>query len=112
MLCIPFWIRVYSIPFEWMDRKVALEVGGAVGEILAIDWRDREGCWLEYIWVRARLNTSKLLRRIVRMVGAKGKEAVCAIKYDMLLVFCYWCGCIGHSTQKCDVDSQGMSSSD
>lgn len=43
-----------------MDRQRALNVGGAVGEILAIDWRDRDGCLLDYIRVRVKLDVSKL----------------------------------------------------
>ncbi|MBA0791242.1 hypothetical protein Gohar_015834 [Gossypium harknessii] len=39
----PSWIRVYNISFEQMDRQVAIDVGEAMGEIVAIDWRDRKG---------------------------------------------------------------------
>ncbi|MBA0561086.1 hypothetical protein Golob_017939, partial [Gossypium lobatum] len=28
---MPFWIRIYNIPFEKMDRKVAIDVGKAIG---------------------------------------------------------------------------------
>ncbi|PPS09658.1 hypothetical protein GOBAR_AA10983 [Gossypium barbadense] len=33
----PFWIQIYNIPFEQMDRQVAIDVGEAIGEIVAID---------------------------------------------------------------------------
>ncbi|MBA0612819.1 hypothetical protein Godav_013370, partial [Gossypium davidsonii] len=28
---------------------MAMEVGNAIGEVLAIDWRDRDGGWTEYM---------------------------------------------------------------
>ncbi|KAK5803050.1 hypothetical protein PVK06_030690 [Gossypium arboreum] len=33
----PFWVRIYNIPFDQMDRQTALEVGEAIGEVMAID---------------------------------------------------------------------------
>ncbi|MBA0756572.1 hypothetical protein Gogos_022224 [Gossypium gossypioides] len=30
---------------EEMDRQTALEMGEAIGEVMAIDWRDRDGGW-------------------------------------------------------------------
>lgn len=108
----PFWIRIYNIPFECMDRQVAIEVGGAVGEVLAIDGRDRNGCWIEYMRIRVKLDTSKPLRRVVYMVGKDGKELMCTIKYERLPTFCYVCGCIGHNTRRCELYAQEMSSSE
>ncbi|KAK5832999.1 hypothetical protein PVK06_016808 [Gossypium arboreum] len=100
-LFVPFWVCIFNIPLEKMERQVAIDIGSAIGEVLAIDWRDREGCWVEYNRVRVKLNTSKPLRRVVYMVGAKGEEILCAIKYEQLPTFCYLCVCIGHHTHKC-----------
>ncbi|KAH1047488.1 hypothetical protein J1N35_038272 [Gossypium stocksii] len=33
----PFWLRVYNIPLEYMDRQTALDVGNAIGKLVAID---------------------------------------------------------------------------
>ncbi|MBA0877059.1 hypothetical protein Goshw_007085 [Gossypium schwendimanii] len=38
-----FWIRIFNIPLEQMDRQMAIEVGKAIGDVVAINWRDREG---------------------------------------------------------------------
>ncbi|MBA0824634.1 hypothetical protein Goarm_021289, partial [Gossypium armourianum] len=50
----PFWVKIFNIPLEYMDKQVALDVGKAIGEVVAIDWRDRYGGWIEYIWLRHR----------------------------------------------------------
>ncbi|MBA0763057.1 hypothetical protein Gotri_012580 [Gossypium trilobum] len=39
----PFWIRIYNIPLEQRDRQVAIDVGKTIEEVVAIDWRDRNG---------------------------------------------------------------------
>ncbi|MBA0754683.1 hypothetical protein Gogos_005526 [Gossypium gossypioides] len=38
----PFWIRIFNIPLEQMDRQMAIDVGKAIEVVVAIDWRDRE----------------------------------------------------------------------
>ncbi|MBA0549351.1 hypothetical protein Golob_020387, partial [Gossypium lobatum] len=36
-------VRISNIPMDYMDRLIALEVGNAIGEVIAIDWCDRDG---------------------------------------------------------------------
>ncbi|MBA0603155.1 hypothetical protein Gorai_003310 [Gossypium raimondii] len=91
----PFWVRIANIPMEYMDRDMAMEVGSAIGEVLAIDWRDRDGdC------IRINIDINKPLRRVVHFTNHGGEEFVCSIRYEKLPRFCYICTLIGHTTQK------------
>ncbi|MBA0809054.1 hypothetical protein Gohar_024738 [Gossypium harknessii] len=94
----PFWLRIFNIPLEYMDKQVATDVGKAIEEVVAIDWRDRDGGWTEYIRLKVMIDVSKPLRRVVHLVSSDGAEIVCAIKYERLPTFCYICGLISHST--------------
>ncbi|MBA0761135.1 hypothetical protein Gotri_023821 [Gossypium trilobum] len=43
------------VKFDNMEdrkRQVAMDVGKAIGEVVDIDWRNRDGGWTEYIWLR------------------------------------------------------------
>ncbi|KAK5812074.1 hypothetical protein PVK06_027473 [Gossypium arboreum] len=91
----PFWTRIYNIPLEQKDRQVAIDVGEAIGEVLAIDWRDRDGGWTDYIRLRIKIDVFKPLRRMVHLVGSDGIKTVCTIKYERFARL------IGHTTQKC-----------
>ncbi|MBA0687143.1 hypothetical protein Goari_014700 [Gossypium aridum] len=71
----PFRLRIYNIPLEYMDRQIAMDVGKAIGELVAIDWKDRNGGWTEFMRLKVKINVSNPLRRV--------------------------CGIIGHTTQKC-----------
>ncbi|PPD96220.1 hypothetical protein GOBAR_DD06763 [Gossypium barbadense] len=51
--------------------KVALDVRKAIGEVVAIDWRYKDGCWVEYITVRVKIDIAKSLR-VVYLVGVDG----------------------------------------
>ncbi|MBA0880459.1 hypothetical protein Goshw_009868 [Gossypium schwendimanii] len=48
----PFWLRIFNIPLEYMDKQVAIDVGKTIGEVVAIDWRDNDGKWTKYISVK------------------------------------------------------------
>ncbi|KAK5818114.1 hypothetical protein PVK06_023045 [Gossypium arboreum] len=44
-----FWVRIFNIPLEYMDRQVALDVGKAIGNVVAIGWQDNDRRWTEFI---------------------------------------------------------------
>ncbi|KAK5812923.1 hypothetical protein PVK06_028367 [Gossypium arboreum] len=84
-----------------MDRQLALDVGNAIGELVAIDWKDRNSGWTEFMRIKVKIDVLKLLRRVVRMVEKTGEEKIGLIKYERLLDFCYACGVIGHTMKTC-----------
>lgn len=101
-----FWVRVFNILMALMDRRVDMVVGEAIGKVLAIDWQDRRGCWVDFKRIRVLLDTAKPLRRVACFMDRKGQAVTGVIKYERLSIFCYLCGRVGHSTQKCHVDTQ------
>ncbi|KAK5771637.1 hypothetical protein PVK06_047865 [Gossypium arboreum] len=78
-----------------------VDIGGALGELMAINCRDKDGCWIEYIRIRVKINIQKSLRLVVKIMGVDGTRLLCTVKYERLPIFCYKCGCIGRKTQKC-----------
>ncbi|MBA0816140.1 hypothetical protein Gohar_000833 [Gossypium harknessii] len=75
----PFWIRIYNIPFEKMDRQVAIDIEKAIREVMEIDWRDKDGGWIDYIRIRVKIDVLRTLRRVAHLVRSEGTETVCAI---------------------------------
>ncbi|PPS01339.1 hypothetical protein GOBAR_AA19313 [Gossypium barbadense] len=94
-------LRVYNIPLKYMDRQTALDVGNAIGELVAIDWKDRNGGWTELLRLKIKINISNPVRRVVKFMGRDRIEIICALKYERLPTFCYYCGPIGHTIKKC-----------
>ncbi|KAK5843370.1 hypothetical protein PVK06_005825 [Gossypium arboreum] len=97
----PFWMRIYDIPLEYMNRQIVMDVGKAIDELVAIDWKDRNRGWTEFMGLKVKINILNPLRSVVRLVGRNGVEMICIIKYERLPAFCYYCGIIGHTIQKC-----------
>ncbi|PPS04087.1 hypothetical protein GOBAR_AA16575 [Gossypium barbadense] len=85
----PFWLRVYNLPLDFMDRQMAIDVGNALGELMAIDWKDRFRGLTEFMRIKVKIDILKPLRRVVRIVDKDGGERIGVIKYGKLLDFCY-----------------------
>ncbi|MBA0600360.1 hypothetical protein Gorai_006548, partial [Gossypium raimondii] len=98
---VPFWVRIYNIPIKLMDRQTALDVGNAIGVLVAIDGNDRFGGWIEFIRIKVKIDIEKPLRRVVRFVDKDGSETIGLIKYERLPDFCFSCGIIGHTLKTC-----------
>ncbi|PPS05462.1 hypothetical protein GOBAR_AA15201 [Gossypium barbadense] len=82
-------------PQSYVPHPQVLMVYQGRGEVLAIDWRDRDGGWTDYIRLRIKIDVFKPLRRMVHLVGSDGIKTVCTIKYERFPRL------IGHTTQKC-----------
>ncbi|KAK5794651.1 hypothetical protein PVK06_035890 [Gossypium arboreum] len=106
----PFWLRVYNVPLEYIDCQTVLDVGKVIGELVAIDWKDRNRGWIEFIRLKIKINTSKPLRRIVKLVGRNGVEIMCVLNHERLPDFCYLCSLIGHTTKRCRNKVEGPKS--
>ncbi|MBA0755740.1 hypothetical protein Gogos_022136 [Gossypium gossypioides] len=103
----PFWLRIYNIPIEFMDHQTALDVGNTIGELVAIDWKDRFGGWTEFMRLKVKIDVSKPLRRIAKFGDKDGIERIGLIKYERLPDFCHSCGIIGHTLKVCTNGEMG-----
>ncbi|MFQ6666963.1 hypothetical protein Gotur_033146 [Gossypium turneri] len=70
---------LFSIP-TFVKGQVVVDIGGVLGELVAIDWRDRKGCWIKYLRIRVKTDVSKPLRWVIKMVGLDGIEILCTIQ--------------------------------
>lgn len=52
-----------------MDRELAMEIGRVIRKVIAINWQDKEGCWVNHMRVRVKDDISKPLRKVVFVVG-------------------------------------------
>ncbi|MBA0582006.1 hypothetical protein Gorai_024160, partial [Gossypium raimondii] len=62
------------MPKEKVNREAMYQVGNAIGEVIAIDWRDRNGGWVEYMRLRVIIDVLKLLHKVVQFVNSEGAE--------------------------------------
>ncbi|MBA0717494.1 hypothetical protein Golax_005308 [Gossypium laxum] len=58
-------------------------VGNALCELIAIDWKYRFGGWTEFMRLKVKIDVSKPLRRVVKLVDKEGVETIGVMKYEL-----------------------------
>ncbi|MBA0577208.1 hypothetical protein Golob_025118 [Gossypium lobatum] len=105
---VPFWLRIYNIPIKFIDRQTTLDVGNTIGELVAIDWKDRFGSWTEFMRLKVKIDVSKPLRRIIKFIDKDGIERISLLKYERLPDFCHSCGTIGYTLKDKGMRRNGL----
>lgn len=98
-----FWVQVYNLPFVSMTEKVGYRLGKRLGQVQEIR-TDEEGIGLgSCLLIRAVLDTRKPLKRRLKISVEEENDIWVDLKYERLPTFCYCCGVIGHTDNKCPI---------
>ncbi|KAH7860856.1 hypothetical protein Vadar_018809 [Vaccinium darrowii] len=97
----PFWIQVHGLPLSCMSRKN----GGAIARIMGFSIEPETNTSFEanktitsYLRLRVRIDITKPLNKGFFL---KRSDLWVRIQYERLSDFCYACGRIGHTLNKC-----------
>ena len=91
-----FWVQIHGLPLRSMKREIGQQIGGTLGEVVTTTLEDEDSSPGNFVHVRVLINISKPLchGRLVGLGG--GRDTWISFKYERLLNFCYWCGCLTH----------------
>uniref|UniRef100_A0A803M515 CCHC-type domain-containing protein n=1 Tax=Chenopodium quinoa TaxID=63459 RepID=A0A803M515_CHEQI len=98
---VPFWIRVYDLPFRGRSNEDnARRLGDKIGSYITMDKSDVIGI-NKSLRIRVLVDVNKPLKKVMELRTGRGTMEV-PIKYEKLSVFCYVCGLLGHREKDCD----------
>ncbi|KAL5551962.1 hypothetical protein UlMin_002138 [Ulmus minor] len=98
----PFWIQLHNIPVFCMSETVGSILGNMVGTVQEVECNQDGLCLGTFIRVRAIIDISKPLKRILKVRLGPDKELVTIlIRYEHLPELCFHCGVIGHPLKEC-----------
>ena len=102
-----FWVQVYDIPIQFMNKIVAEGICSGIGEVCASESPTMEGG--DFLRVRVKIDILKPLNRGRKITLDDGSTGWVSFKYERLPNICYWCGCLTHGDKDCDlwIDSEG-----
>ena len=101
LMKIPAWVRIYGLPDGLMKKKeLAEKVARKVGEppftVIVTEGMINP---MPYLRARVHLDLAKALVRFVPITIKEAKRY--PIQYEKLLVFCDFCGMMGHEVTEC-----------
>ncbi|KAG8367620.1 hypothetical protein BUALT_Bualt16G0091200 [Buddleja alternifolia] len=91
-----FFIRVQGLPISKINHTFAKIIGNNIGQFMEFDLEKSGARWGASMRIRARINISKPLRRVLILSNPDGDEFELVFTYEKLPNFCYLCGIIGH----------------
>lgn len=100
---IRMWVQVHSLSGEMINGDNARQIASKVGKGLAFAY-EQEMQARGYIRFLADLSTRDPLCPGFWWVNDRGVEKWVHLKYERLSDLCYGCGCLGHSSQVCELD--------
>jgi hypothetical protein len=84
-----------------MSQKVGTTVGNYIGEFLEYDEKNDSLPWRKYMRIRVLVDVRLPLKRHKKIKKLDGDSKMVNFKYERLGTFCYVCGLLGHSENRC-----------
>ena len=94
-------VQIFYLPSSYMSESVGKQLGNYIGFFLEYDTKNNGGSIKEYMRLRVSMDVRLPLKRGKRLRKPKGDGFFVSFKYERLSLFCFICGCLGHSDRFC-----------
>lgn len=84
-------------------ERVGKTLANFKGEFLEYDKNNNSSFWKQYMRLRVKIDVRKQLKQNTREKNKGGEWCMVNFKYEKLSMFCFVCGILGHSEQRCEV---------
>jgi 14-3-3 protein epsilon len=100
---VDFWVQVHNLPVGLMAERVGIKLANYIGSFVEYDKNNKSSFWRQYMRLRVRIDVRRPLKKEKKIKNLGGEWCNVNFKYEKLGVFCFVCGKLGHSENKCEV---------
>jgi 14-3-3 protein epsilon len=97
------WVQIHNLPMGLMKESVGVRLANYIGSFVEYDKNNGSSFWRQYMRVRVKLDVCKPLKKDTKVMNKEGQWCTVNFKYEKLGIFCFVCGIMGHSENKCEV---------
>jgi hypothetical protein len=98
---VDFWVQVHNLPTGLMAERVGKTLANYIGTFVEYDKNNKGSFWREYMRIRVCVDIRQPLKKNSRVKNQGGAWCTVNFKYEKLGVFCFVCGILGHSENRC-----------
>jgi hypothetical protein len=100
---VDFWVQVHGLPMGLMKEKVGKSLGDYIGSLVEYDKNNNTSFWRQYMRLRVKIDVRLPLKKDTRVKDREGNWCIVKFKYEKLGTFCFICGIMGHSENRCTI---------
>ncbi|MCH82853.1 hypothetical protein A2U01_0003665, partial [Trifolium medium] len=100
---VNMWVQVHDLPMGLMKEKVGIPLANYIGSFVEYDKKNNSTFWREFMRIRVKIDVRLPLKKDTKVMNKEGKWCTVKFKYEKLGTFCFVCGIMGHSENKCEV---------
>ncbi|GER56436.1 protein translocase subunit SecA 1, partial [Striga asiatica] len=101
-LKVELWIQIHKLPLHWIFEETGKKIGRIFDEVLDVVIPGDAGYNRNMVRILVALNLLEPIPRGTKIKLGKEEQWV-EFRYEHLLTFCFYCGCIGHHDRICEV---------
>lgn len=96
LILTPFWIQVHEVSVGYYSKNLAIQLGNFIKKFMEYDRSSLEKENRNFIRIRAQIDIRHPLKS-KKQVMFSGKCSYVKFKYEILTLFCFYCGRLGQS---------------
>ncbi|XP_045822007.1 uncharacterized protein LOC123914889 [Trifolium pratense] len=100
---VNLWVQIHNLPTGLMKEKVGIPLANYIGTFLEYDKNNNSSFWRQFMRVRVRVDVRQPLRKDTKVKNKVGEWCTVNFKYEKLGIFCFLCGILGHTENRCEV---------
>lgn len=97
----PLWVQLYNVPIGFVSENLAIQLGNFIGEFMEYDGSSLGRDSRNFMRIRVKIDVRRPLKK-KKQIMCYGKCSYVWFKYERLSLFCFYCGCLGHSDSFCE----------
>jgi hypothetical protein len=100
---VNMWVQVHDLPMGFMREIVGVKLANYIGVFVEYDKNNNSSFWRQHMRIRVQIDVRKPLKINHKVKDKAGAWCTVKFKYEKLGVFCFVCGIMGHTENKCEI---------
>ncbi|PNX65080.1 hypothetical protein L195_g054353, partial [Trifolium pratense] len=100
---VTLWVQIHNLPLGLMKEKFGVQLANYIGEFVEYDKNNNSSFWRQYMRIRVKIDVRQPLKKDTKVKNREGGWSIINFKYEKLGAFCFVCGILGHTENRCVV---------
>ncbi|PPD77076.1 hypothetical protein GOBAR_DD25997 [Gossypium barbadense] len=101
LVLTPFWVQIHDVPIGLFSENLAANLRNFLGNFLEYDGTNLGKENWNFMRISVQVDIRRPLKR-KKLLEYRGRKSYVRFKYEILTLFCFFCGKLGHNDSFCE----------